>query len=157
MKTFTRAVTSGLALVSFGMAGAQDTRHVTEPKIPAACTVLKANLRATGNALAEADETRLDTQRIQSALDTCSPGHAVELSAAAANNAFLSGPLELREGVTLLVDKGVTLYASRNPRDFDITPGTCGISGPESRPCKPLLIINVKNAGVMGDGAIDGR
>ncbi|HVG28026.1 MAG TPA: hypothetical protein VM865_10510, partial [Acidobacteriaceae bacterium] len=48
---------------------AQDTRQVAEPKIPAACTVLKANLRATNNALAEADETKLDTQRIQAAMD----------------------------------------------------------------------------------------
>jgi len=52
----------------------------------------------------------------------------------------------------------VTLYASRNPRDFDTTPDTCGISGPESRPCRPLIsVMNVTNAALMGDGAIDGR
>ena len=136
---------------------AQDTRHVTEPVIPPSCTVLKADLHATNNTLAESDETKLDTQRIQSALDSCTPGRAVELSSEGANNAFLSGPIELREGVTLRIDKGVTLYASRNPKDFETTPGTCGISGPESRPCKPVIIINVKNAAVMGDGAIDGR
>ncbi|HVG26166.1 MAG TPA: glycosyl hydrolase family 28 protein, partial [Acidobacteriaceae bacterium] len=73
-------------------------------------------------------------------------------------NAFLSGPLELREGVTLLVDKGVTLYASRNPKDFDTSPGGCGTSGPESRPCRPLIAVNnVKNAAVMGEGVLDGR
>jgi len=125
--------------------------------IPPSFTILKANLHATNNALTEADETRLDTQRIQSALDACTRGKAVELSSDGAHNAFLSGPLELREGVTLLIDKGVTLYASRNPKDFDTTPGTCGISGPESRPCKPLIFINVKDAAVMGDGVIDGR
>ena len=138
-------------------APAQDTRHVTEPMIPSPCTVLEADLHATNNALAEADETKLDTQRIQSALNTCTPGKAVELRAKGENNSFLSGPLELREGVTLLVDKGVTLYASRNPRDFDTIPGTCGISGPESHPCKPLIFIGAKNAAIMGDGAIDGR
>lgn len=137
---------------------AQDTRHVTEPKIPSSCVVLKADLHATDNALAAADESRLDTRRIQSALDHCHSGKAVELAASGEENSFLSGPLELREGVTLLIDKGVTLYASRNPRDFDTTPGTCGISGPESRPCKPLIsIMNVSNAAVMGDGTIDGR
>lgn len=136
---------------------AQDTRRVTEPVIPSSCTVLRADLHATNNALAESDETKLDTQRIQSALDTCSPGKAVELRANGERNAFLSGPLELREGVTLLIDKGVTLYASRNPRDFDVVSGGCGISGPDSRPCKPLISINVKNAAIMGDGAIDGR
>lgn len=136
---------------------AQDTRHVTEPVIPPSCTVLRADLHATKNALAEADETKLDTQRIQTALDSCSPGKAVELRGDAGHNAFLSGPIELREGVTLLIDKGVTLYASRNPKDFDTVPGGCGVSGPESRSCKPLIFINVKNAAVMGDGAIDGR
>jgi polygalacturonase len=66
--------------------------------------------------------------------------------------------LELREGVTLLVDKGVTLYASRDPKDFETSPGTCGISGPEARPCKPLIsVTSAKNAAIMGDGAIDGR
>lgn len=136
---------------------AQDTRHVTEPRIPPACTVLKANLQATNNALAEADETRRDTQRIQAALDSCGPGKAVELARDGGHNAFLSGPIEMREGVTLLIDKGVTLYASRNPKDFETSPGTCGISGAEARPCKPLISVNVKNAAIMGDGALDGR
>jgi polygalacturonase len=145
------------SISSIWSAFAQDTRHVTEPVIPPSCTVLKSDLHATDNALSEADETKLDTQRIQSALDACTPGKAVELSAERDHNAFLSGPLELREGVTLLIDKGVTLYASRNPKDFDTTPGGCGVSGPESRACKPLIFINVKNAAIMGDGTIDGR
>lgn len=156
---FVRVVAGGLTLsvCSGWYAVAQDTRHVTEPVIPPPCTVLRADLTATKNALAEADEGKLDTQRIQSALDSCAPGKAVELRADGGHNAFVSGPLELREGVTLLIDKGITLYASRNPKDFDTVPGGCGTSGPESRPCKPLIFISVKNAAVMGDGAIDGR
>lgn len=136
---------------------AQDTRHVVEPHIPPTCIRLTSDLQAARNALPETDESQLDTQRIQNALDHCSAGKAVELARNGDRNAFLSGPLELREGVTLLVDKGVTLYASRNPKDFDTVPGTCGISGPESRPCKPFISVNVKNAAIMGDGAIDGR
>lgn len=137
---------------------AQDSRQVTEPKIPPPCTVLKSQLHATTNVLAEADETKLDTARIQSAMDSCGAGKAVELRADGERNAFLSGPLELRDGVTLLVDKGVTLYASRDPKEFETSPGTCGISGPESRPCRPLISANnVKKAAVMGDGALDGR
>ena len=101
---------------SMATLSAQDTRQITEPRIPPSCVVLKADLHATDNALAAADETRLDTQRIQAALDHCGAGHAVELSIDGSNNAFLGGPLELRKGVTLLIDKGVTLYASRNPR-----------------------------------------
>ncbi|HEV2578914.1 MAG TPA: glycosyl hydrolase family 28 protein [Acidobacteriaceae bacterium] len=146
-----------LALSGIYKGRAQDTRHVIEPTIPRACTLLSANLHASDNVLPESDETKLDTQRIQSALDKCSLGQAVELRADGDHNAFLSGPLELREGVTLLIDKGVTLYASRNPKDFDTVPGTCGTSGPESRPCKPLISVNVKNAAIMGEGAIDGR
>ena len=44
-----------------------------------------------------------------------------------ANDAFLTGPLTIPSGVTLLVDAGVTLYASRNPRDYDVnaTTHTC--------------------------------
>jgi polygalacturonase len=153
-----RIVTSLALAGCIATLAAQDTRHVTEPKIPPSCVVLKADLHAADNALAAVDETRLDTQRIQAALDHCSSGKAVELALDGDGNAYLSGPLELREGVTLLLDKGVTLYASRNPRDFDTTPGTCGISGPESRPCKPLIsVMNVTNAAIMGDGAIDGR
>ncbi len=152
--------TTRVALLAFAPLAlhAQDTRTVTEPKIPKACTVLKPNLQATGNALREEDESRLDTERIQKAMDTCAQGQAVELRSEGAHNAFLSGPLELREGVTLLLDKGVTLYASRNPKDFDTVPGGCGISGPDSHPCKPLISVNnVKNAAIMGDGTIDGR
>ena len=148
------AVCMAMPVLSAG----QDTRAVREPVIPRACTVLKANLHAVDNTLRDADEGQPDTARIQGAMDHCGPGKAVELRGDAGHNAFLSGPLELRDGVTLLLDKGVTLYASRNPRDFDTVPGGCGISGPESRPCKPLISANnVKNAAIMGDGAIDGR
>jgi polygalacturonase len=141
-----------------GALWAQDTRHVVEPRIPPACTVLKANLQAANNALKDEDESKLDTDRIQKAMDACGPGKAVELRSDGAHNAFLSGPLELRGGVTLLIDKGVTLYASRDPKLFDTSPGGCGTMGPDSRPCKPLLsATNVKDAAIMGDGAIDGR
>jgi polygalacturonase len=132
---------------------AQDTRRVTKPTIPPVCTILKAHLHATNNALAEADETQLDTHSIQDAIDTCGAGKAVELAHDGERNAFLSAPLELREGVTLLIDQGVTLYASRNPKDFETSPGTCGISGADARPCKALISVNVKNAAIMGEGA----
>jgi polygalacturonase len=109
-------------------AWAQDTRTVTEPKIPASCVKLDAKIAAAGDALKEADEANADTARIQGAIDSCKQGEAVELALGAkGSNAFLSGPLELKEGVTLLVDKNVTLFASRRAADYDITgPGTCG-------------------------------
>jgi polygalacturonase len=157
---------------------AQDTRQVIEPKIPASCTQLPAQLRATGDKLAEADESKLDTVRIQSALDKCKPGMAVELRPASGNNAFLSGPLEMRTGVTLLIDEGVTLFGSRDPAAYEVktagaTPGLCGTIAAGAPPavfpapqrpaparggCRPFLSINdAKDVGIMGDGVIDGR
>jgi polygalacturonase len=165
-----------MALLMVAIVSAQDTRTVTEPKIPASCVQLPAQLRAMNDKVAEADERKLDTTRIQAALDKCTPGMAVELKPASGNNAFLTGPLELRNGVTLLVDEGVTLFGSRDAALYEYkdatTLGLCGTSpaatgtAPPAAPraggarigCRPLIsAMNVKNAAVMGDGVIDGR
>ena len=114
------------AALAYVPAHAQDMRRVTEPKIPASCAVLTARLASVGVTLAESDESKPDTGRIQLAMDRCKPGQAVELKAGGGHDAFLTGPLELRRGVTLLVDKGVILFGSRNPRDYDVVPGLCG-------------------------------
>jgi polygalacturonase len=143
---------------------AQDQRSVSEPKIPPVCRILKADLASDHGKLSEAGERRLDTSRIQQALDACSKSHSVELKADGSRNAFLSGPLDLRAGVTLLVDEGVTLFASRDPRVYDIasdgkSAGVCGVvtrGGP--RGCRALLNGNqIDGAGIMGSGTIDGR
>ena len=105
------------------------------------------------------DETKLDTQRIQAAIDACPPGRAVVLRRASARtDAFLSGPLNLRRGVVLVVDRGAYLFASRNPRDYDRTPGVCGTITEDGHGCKALINgDDVPDSGVMGDGVIDGR
>lgn len=135
---------------------AQDARIVTEPHIPPACIVLKASLTAP---LVEADEPKLDTKRIQDAIDGCGPGNAVVLRSDGTRNAFLSGSLELRRGVTLVVDRGTTLFGSRDPKVYDKGAGTCGtVTERDGRGCKPLIHIDsVTGAGVMGEGTIDGR
>jgi polygalacturonase len=134
---------------------AQDTRHVTEPSIPPACATLDAQL--TFEAI-NAGENILDTERIQKAMDSCGQGKAVVLKISGANNAFLTGPLQLRAGVTLVVDQGATLFASRNPRLYDTTPGVCGTITQKGHGCKAMLNgEGVSGAGVMGDGTIDGR
>ncbi len=151
----------GLITMAAG-AGAQDTRTVTEPKIPAACVKLEAKIAAVGGALKESDEANPDTARLQEAIDgfsaKCKPGQAVELAPGLKGaNAFLSGPFELKEGLTLLVDKGVTLFASRKASDYDVAaPGTCGTI-PSKGPCKAFITIRAKNVAIMGDGVIDGR
>lgn len=148
-----------LAFVSTA-AHAQDRRVVREPVIPKPCTVLTANLKAVENntSLAESDERKLDTARIQTAIESCAAGEAVELRASATGNAFLSGPLELRAGVTLVIDANTILFGSRDPRDYDVSPGSCGVVDHKGRGCKPLIhAAHVANAGVMGEGIIDGR
>jgi polygalacturonase len=166
---------------------AQDTRVVTEPKLPPVCVKLEAHLLGTEGQLRTGDgksgERSVDTARIQKALDTCGAGKAVELTshvgalAGMAGNAYLTGPLDLREGVTLLIDKGITLYGSNDPQDYDVAKGDeprlCGTSMPRPKDL-PLFSLNVaakprggcralinvdgaKNAAVMGEGTIDGR
>jgi polygalacturonase len=148
-------LSTGIVLFLYAGLYAQDTRNVTEPVIPQVCTALAAQLDVK---LSEADETKLDSSRIQKAIDACPQGQAVALRTGDGHTAFLSGPLELKAGVTLLVDTGVTLFASRNPRDFDATPGACGVVSKTGRGCKPLIGVNrADGAAVMGEGVIDGR
>jgi polygalacturonase len=157
-------VTFGLA--AFGLAAsvaAQDTRTVIEPSMPPVCTALDAHLDAhletSGRSLAAADEQQLDTDRIQKAIDHCK-GRAVLLRINVNKNAFLSGPLQLRPDVTLIVGLGVTLFASRDPALYAVSPGSCGMvrNSPGPRGCKPLISVDhASNSGVMGDGTIDGR
>jgi polygalacturonase len=142
-----------IVLITAGLALAQDSRKVTEPVFPPACITLEARISQSS-----VQETQLDTQRIQNALDHCGAGKAVLLKASGTQDVFLSGPLELRAGVTLLVDKGAGLLASRNPRDYDLKPGSCGVVNQEGHGCKALLSgAGISGAGVMGDGWIDGR
>ena len=151
------AIFAAAIAFTFATARAQDTRNVTEPTIPPVCATLRAQLSAP-HGIDPADETRLDTERLQSQISGCAAGKAVELAVDGSKNAFLSGPLELRQGVTLLIDKGVTLYGSRNPDDYATRPGSCGVVSNERGGCRPLIHANhADGAGIMGEGTIDGR
>ena len=145
-----------------------DTRTVTEPSFPSVCTALNADLATVNNDIpssVDATVTNPDGARIQAALNSCaSTGQAVELSAGSGgNDAFLSGPLSMPSGVTLLVDPGVVLLFSRNVQDYDTTPGThtCGTVNNNSATasCLPLIDIphGATNVGIMGFGKLDGR
>lgn len=141
-----------------GLVQAQDTRIVTEPKLPRVCISLDARLSMEDGRLPESAEHDLDTARIQEAIDHCVAGRAVELKGDGARNAFLSGPLELKPSVTLLVAEGTVLFATRNPREYDVQPGSCGLVNQDGRGCKPLIHArNAPHSGVMGLGAIDGQ
>ena len=147
-----------IAFLAGAVACAQDTRQVSEPHFPPACTILTARLAAPGGVLPEASEKLLDTDRIQNAIDHCAPGQAVELKPAAGNNIFLTAPISLKPGVTLLIDANAALFASRNPRDYDLTPGSCGVVNKKGHGCKPVILADhAPGSGIMGDGSIDGR
>jgi polygalacturonase len=153
----------------------------TEPTIPPACATLLATRSAVfvaadagidggvdagadggadGGATVRVtlDESTLDTDAIQAAINACPAGQSVRLALApdSANNAFSSGALSMKAGVTLWIDAGVTLFASRSPRDFDAVAGKCG--GNNTGNCNALINVrNVSDVGVMGAGTIDGR
>ena len=134
---------------------AQDTRTVTEPVIPPACTTLTAALTAP---IPDADESKLDTARIQKALDTCGAGKAVLLKSDSNHNAFLSGPLDLRANVALVIDANTTLFASRDAKLYEVRPGSCGIVSQSGGGCRGLINgSGVSGASIMGAGTIDGR
>ena len=141
-------------------ARAQDTRTVTQPVIPPSCTVLTSTMAIVAGE--PASETAFDTSRIQAALTACPAGQAVELALSGSNDAFLIQPINIPSGVTLLVDGGVTVFASRNPADYQVSGAeTCGTVGTSGTGCKNLISIanngTSSGSGIMGYGIIDGR
>jgi polygalacturonase len=129
---------------------AGDTTLPAEPTIPPACITIQATQAATSGKTVPS-EGPLDTTRIQTALNACGSGHSVRLSTNGADNAFVSGPLNLPSGVTLWVDTGATLYASRTPSLYG---SGCGTS---NGTCAALVTCKSANAGIMGLGVIDGQ
>jgi polygalacturonase len=146
---------------------------VNEPALPASvCRTLEARLVPLPNGLLAdaADQDPLgsetDTASIQMAIDVCSAGQAVKLvqgiaDSGATTSGFLSGPLTLKSGVTLWIDTGVTLYASRNPEDYDKSDAGqhCGTATAiEYKSCNALITaVGTTGSGVVGGGTINGR
>jgi len=153
-----------------------------EPVIPAACAGATLDaphaVRATGDARSDGlpiyDPAALDTAAIQASIDACGASLAagqkgsVRLRVNAADPAkvaFVSGPLFLRARVTLWIDAGATLFAAQDPRLYDAQgAGSCGTDANNtSSGCISLINVNgasatalLEDAGVMGDGVIDG-
>ena len=124
-----------------GSCGAGDSNLPAEPTIPPACTTLNATQSVAASALP--GESSLDTSAIQSALNSCGSGKAVKLAATGSNNAFITGPLTVPSGVSLWVDAGVTLYATRDPSVWGSAAALISIAGAGS--------------GIVGDGVINGQ
>lgn len=163
------SVCGALATHSVDAAASQNVRTqwgiVSEPALPdATCATLGAALTPVHGSIDSADSlpsnSQPDTQRIQHAIDTCPAGQAVKLVRGAAGaSGFLSGPLRLRSGIKLWIDDGVTLFASRNPADYDNGTGTCGTATTShQRSCNAFILApDTVGSGIVGGGAIDGR
>jgi polygalacturonase len=165
-----------LCATATALASVPDPNLPPEPVIPdvGPGSTLEAALAvdgATGLPVLTADGDAPDTARIQAAIDACAAQLAagqkasVRLAPGAGGSAFVSGPLSLRAGVTLWVDQGVTLFASRDPRAYDVTAGapTCGTDAYDSSSgCKPFIQVKgstsspLAGAGIAGLGVIDG-
>ncbi|MBV8380532.1 MAG: polygalacturonase [Paucibacter sp.] len=137
-----------------------------EPALPATvCATLGASLSKNSGGLLDTSvdappaSSQPDTARIQAAINACPAGQAVKLVAGSAGqNAFLSGPLTLTGTVTLWIDAGVTLFASRKPSDYQISgKNNCGEASASDNGCNALITTSPNGNGVVGDGVIDGR
>lgn len=125
----------------------------------AAATQIAANDATKNIAGASADELKKAKYKASK--------FAVRLvkNSSGSGNAFISGPLVLPSGVTLWVDKGVTLFGSRDVMSYITKAGTyCANTAVaynkagSSSNCKALITgTNLVNSAVVGEGAIDGR
>ncbi len=140
---------------------AQDTRSVSEPKYPSICKILYAELTQHSGTLPEEPIERhyRDNERIEKAMAACPAGTSVVLHGSrTGKNIFLIGPMRLHAGVTLVIDASAALWGSRDPRNYDVTPGSCGIVGQRGAGCLPLILAeDAPHSGIMGQGVIDGR
>jgi pectin methylesterase-like acyl-CoA thioesterase/polygalacturonase len=149
-----------------------DRRHVTEPRLPTVtCATLAAELPGGTRQFDAADEAAPpDTARVQAALDSCAGigGSVLLTSGAGGAQSFLSGPLIVHAGEYLVIDGGVTLFASLDATAYQ-QPGkaTCGSIGASGTGCVAFISVSGRDAGVAGQvrhdrdrelwGTIDGR
>jgi len=144
--------------------GEGDPNLPPEPQLPADPTDPNCILKATRDTPADGfvlDEplnyvesgTVLDTARIRAALAACT---VVKLVTDGEHNAFLSGHLDVTSE-TLWVDKGVTLFMSRNADLFQST-GNCGVLGVnDSSACLEFITVSGTRPAIVGEGTIDGQ
>jgi len=101
---------------------------------------------------AKGDGSTLDTAAIQQTIDTAAKsGGAVTFPA----GTYLTGSIFVKSGVTLKVDKGVTLLGSQDLKDYPLRKSR--VAGIEMT--WPAALVNVyqqQNAAITGEGTIDG-
>ncbi|WP_082002556.1 glycoside hydrolase family 28 protein [Xanthomonas cannabis] len=138
---------------------------IRQPTLPTRiCSTLKAALVPVAGSLDALDQdparSKRDTARLQAAIDDCPAGSAVHLVPGdSGESGLLTGPLTIKSGVTLWIDRNVTVFASRNPQDYDNGLGTCGTATTDkAKSCNPLIhFSDTANSAIVGAGKIDGR
>jgi polygalacturonase len=161
---------------SGGVIGTCDPSNLTnktclppEPTIPTGCAMAAAPRAVTptteggmNTLVPEAATETLDNGLIAAAFGTKS---CVELTAGTAGaNAFLIGQLKLTAGQTLVIDKGVTVYASRNPKSYgamclviDPSGAVTDTSAPGDTQygCGGIIMATGDRVAFVGEGVID--
>lgn len=101
---------------------------------------------------ARGDGCTLNTRALQAAIDAAAlQGAELRLRP----GAYLTGALFLKTGMTLRLDRGVTLLGSRDLADYPLLPTR--VAGIEMR--WPAALVNIygeRDVGLVGEGCIDG-
>ncbi len=131
---------------------------VTAPRTVAVSTGSKNTL--VPESLTETLDTGLITQAF--AINSC-----VELTTGSSGaNAFLTGTVQLTSGQTLVIDQGVTVYGSRNPKSYGaacvvIDPtgavSDTSVTADAQYDCGALFTVTGDQVAIVGQGTIDGQ
>ncbi len=105
------------------------------------------NVRSFG---AKGEKSELSTKFIQRAIDQCAVSGGGKVYFPPGD--YLSGALELKSNVSIYLEAGAVIYASLDPRDYDVP-------GNENRYRNPVLIYadSADNITIEGKGKIDGQ
>ncbi len=135
-----------------------------EPSWPTqVCATLSADIISKRGSIDDYDadgvNTHPDHDRLQKAIDACPVGAVKLVAGDKGEDGFLISPIRLKSNVTLWIDKGVTVFASRDPKDYDTGSGDCGTNNHNGHPACHALFEgkNLERYGIVGDGKVDGR
>ena len=174
--------TGGGATMGPSVIGTCDPSNLTdraclppEPVIPASCAKVPAprtvapaaNDKSAGSKNSLVPETATETLDNSAITAGFASKACVELTTGASGaNAFLIGQLKLTAGQTLVIDQGVTVFASRNPKSYgttcvviDPTGAVTDTSVPSDAQydCGGVIMATGDHVALMGKGTVDGQ
>ena len=124
------------------------TKQVGAKTTPSSKTIF-----AAGKYGAVADGKTLNTQAIQKAIDAAAKKGGIVTFAP---GEYLTGSIFLKKGVTLQLDKGVTLLGSQDLKDYPELPSR--VAGVEMVwPAGLINILDQDNVAITGQGTVDGQ